>query len=222
MIKFDTLIFDLDGTLLNTLDDLRDSVNFSMALHGYPTRSIAEIRGFVGNGVGRLIELSIPGGTGNSDYKACLDDFRSYYAANMTNKTKPYDGVMALLRELAGRNFKMAIVSNKFDAAVKELCKKYFGGLIGVAIGESAHVLKKPAPDSVYKALRELNSSVGHAVYIGDSEVDAETAKNAGLPLVGVTWGFRGRSVLEQKGVRYIIDKPCQLQQILLTLEETI
>lgn len=219
-MQYDTVIFDLDGTLLNTLDDLIDSVNFSMARFGYQSRTVAEVRNFVGNGVGRLIELSIPGGTDNPDYKACLDEFRRHYAANMRNKTEPYDGIMELLRELAGRNFKMAVVSNKFDAAVKELCNNYFSGLIDIAIGESAHVAKKPSPDAVLEALEELRSSADRAVYVGDSEVDAETAKNAGLPLVGVTWGFRDRNVLEQKGVRFIIDKPSQLRQILLTLEE--
>jgi phosphoglycolate phosphatase len=211
MRKFDTVIFDLDGTLLNTLDDLADSVCFTMALFGYPSRTVAEVRDFVGNGVGRLIGLSIPGGTGNPDYKACLEEFRRHYDRNMLNKTKPYDGIMALLRDLDAHGFKMAVVSNKFDTAVKELCRVCFGELIPVAIGESVCVPKKPAPDIVTEALKALGAPPGRAVYVGDSEVDAETAKNAGIPFIGVTWGFRDRCVLEKEGADFIIDKPGEL-----------
>lgn len=215
MRKYDTVIFDLDGTLLNTLEDLADSVNCALALYDFPPRTIAEVRNFVGNGVARLMALSIPDGTDNSYYQNCFEEFRRHYAANSQNKTEVYDGITALLRELDRAGYKLAVVSNKFDAAVKDLCSVFFGSVIKVAVGESDGVLRKPAPDAVFKALDELGSSAARAVYVGDSEVDAETAQNAGLAFVGVTWGFRDRAVLEQKGAEYIIDKPCELLKIL-------
>lgn len=215
MTKYDTVIFDLDGTLLDTLEDLADSVNYALARFGYPGRSIEQVRNFVGNGVARLIELAIPGGTANPQYKACLADFRSHYSGNMQNKTKPYDGINALLNQLSKDNYKLAIVSNKFDGAVKGLCRAYFGEYIKIAIGESENVSKKPAPDTVLKALTELGSSSGRAVLVGDSEVDVKTAKNAGVLCVGVTWGFRGREVLEREGADCIINKPEELLEII-------
>jgi phosphoglycolate phosphatase len=215
MRKNDTIIFDLDGTLLNTLEDLTDSVNDTLARHSYPPRTIAEVKNFIGNGVGRLIELSVPAGTDERECRNCLVEFRRHYAANMMNKTKTYDGIPELLRTLAEENYRIAVVSNKFDAAVKELCGFYFGEYIKAAIGESENVLKKPAPDSVLKALEELGSTAGQAVYVGDSEVDAETAGNAGIPFIGVTWGFRDRAVLEQNGAESIINQPGELLDLL-------
>lgn len=213
--KYDTVIFDLDGTLLNTLDDLTDSVNHALALFDFPCRSIAEIRSFVGNGVGRLMELSIPDGLNNPHFEQCLSDFRTHYSKNMWNKTGAYEGMMELLCQLAKEHFKMAVVSNKFDSAVKELIQDYFGEYIKVAIGESKNVSRKPAPDTVLKALEQLGSAPEKAVYVGDSEVDVKTAKNAGLVCVGVTWGFRDREVLEREGADYIIDKPDELLKVI-------
>ncbi len=215
MRKYDTVIFDLDGTLLDTLEDLTDSVNYAMGLYGYPPRTITQMRDFVGNGIARMMELSIPGGAQDPNFEKCLEHFRSHYASNMRNKTKPYDGIMELLRNLSEKGFKAAVVSNKFDAAVKALCGDYFGSYVSAAIGESEQVSKKPAPDAVYEALKALKSSPDSAIYVGDSEVDARTAKNARLPFVGVTWGFRGRDVLEKEGARFIIDHPAGLQGIL-------
>lgn len=216
MKKYDTVIFDLDGTLLNTLEDLEDSVNFALTLHGFPTRTTDEIRRFLGNGVARLIELSIPYGINNSNFEKCLADFKQYYSKNMQNKTSPFNGIMELLSQLSKKNYKLAIVSNKFDSAVKSLNKLYFGEYINVAIGESKNVSRKPSPDSVFEALKELNSNTDTAVYVGDSEVDVQTAKNAGITCIGVTWGFRYRSVLEQNGADYIIDKPDELLRIIM------
>lgn len=215
MKKYDTVIFDLDGTLLNTLEDLTDSVNYALALYDFPCRSIAEIRSFVGNGVGRLMELSIPDGLSNPHFEQCLFDFRTHYSKNMWNKTGAYEGIMELLYQLANEHFKMAVVSNKFDTAVKELIQDYFGQYIKVAIGESKNVSRKPAPDTVIKALEQLGSVPEKAVYVGDSEVDVKTAKNAGLVCVGVTWGFRDREVLEREGADYIIDKPDELLKVI-------
>jgi phosphoglycolate phosphatase len=215
MKKYDTVIFDLDGTLLNTLEDLTDSVNFVLALHGFPCRKIEEIRRFAGNGVVHLIELSIPDGINNSQYENCLVDFRHHYSRNMQNKTDAYRGIVELLDQLLKENYKIAIVSNKFDKAVKELNQIYFGEYIKVAIGESENVSKKPAPDTVYKALEALGSTANRTVYVGDSEVDVKTAKNSGIICIGVTWGFRYREILEQKGADYIIDRPEELLKII-------
>lgn len=215
MKKYDTVIFDLDGTLLNTLEDLTDSVNYALKLHGYPKRTIEEIRSFVGNGVARLMEFSIPDGRNNPLFEKCLEDFRSHYSGNMLNKTDAYKGIRELLAQLSEKNYKMAIVSNKFDKAVKGLNQVYFGQYIKVAIGESENVSKKPAPDTVFKALEELGSTADKAVYVGDSEVDVKTAKNSGTVCVGVTWGFRDRKLLEDKGADYIIDKPIELLEII-------
>lgn len=215
MKKYDTVIFDLDGTLLNTLEDLTDSVNFALSLYGFPCRKIAEVRSFVGNGVARLMELSIPYGINNPQYEKCLEDFRNHYSRNMQNKTGAYDGIIEVLEQLSKENYKIAIVSNKFDIAVKELNEIYFGKYIKVAIGESENISKKPAPDTVFKALEELGSTTNKAVYIGDSEVDVKTAKNSGLVCIGVSWGFRDKEVLEQEGADYIIDKPQELLKII-------
>ena len=215
MKQFDTVIFDLDGTLLNTLDDLADSVNFALAQYNFPSRKTEEVRSFVGNGAARLMELSIPDGLNNPDYEKCFSDFRSHYSKNMQNKTGAYKGIMGLLEELSKENFKLAIVSNKFDTAVKALNAIYFSEYIKVAIGESANVAKKPAPDTVIKALKELGSSIDKAIYVGDSEVDVKTSKNSGVKCVGVTWGFRDRELLEREGADYIIDKPQELLKII-------
>lgn len=215
MKKYDTVIFDLDGTLLNTLEDLADSVNFVLTSYGFPERTIEEVRNFVGNGVARLIELAIPEGRNNHQYDKCLVDFRRYYSENMQNKTCAYAGIMQLLSTLTKKNYKLAIVSNKFDKAVKELNQIYFDEYIKVAIGEAEGVLKKPAPDTVFKAIRELGATAERTVYVGDSEVDVKTAQNAGIISIGVTWGFRGRAVLEQEGADYIIDSPEELMEII-------
>ncbi len=215
MKKYDTVIFDLDGTLLDTLEDLADSVNNIMSLYGFPCREICEVRSFVGNGVARLIELSIPDGKGNPQYNKCLADFRCHYSGNMQNKTGAYEEIPDLLEELSKAGYKLAIVSNKFDRAVKGLNQVYFEKHIKVAIGESDNIKRKPAPDTVFQALEELGSSPEKAIYVGDSEVDVETAKNSGIPCVGVTWGFRDREVLEEKGADYIIDSPRELLKIL-------
>ncbi len=213
--NYDTIVFDLDGTLIDTLEDLKDSVNYAMNVYGFPERSLEEIRTFVGNGVGKLIERAIPDGIENPLYKECLKVFQDHYSKNMQNKTAPYNGIKELLAELKDRGFKMAVVSNKFDSAVKELVKEFFGDYIKVAIGESENVSRKPAPDTVIKALAELGSAPDKAVYVGDSEVDVMTAKNSKLTCIGVTWGFRTREVLEKEGAQYIIDEPHQLLSIL-------
>ncbi len=209
--KMDSVLFDLDGTLLDTLDDLADSVNYALGTEGFVQRTREEIRSFVGNGVANLVHRSVPVDTPKEIEARCLETFRAHYAKNMNNKTAPYPGILPLLKALYEKGIRMAVSSNKFDAAVKQLCAEQFGGYIQVAIGESETVKKKPAPDGPWLAIEQMGSQRENTFYVGDSEVDVETAKNAGLVCVGVTWGFRDRKVLEDKGADYIIDKPEQL-----------
>ena len=218
----DTIIFDLDGTLLNTLEDLADSVNYAMERFGFPLHTLEEVRFFVGNGAPKLIERSIPQGVENPSYEAVLKVYSEHYAEHCEDKTQPYAGVMEMLETLKGQEYKLAIVSNKFDGAVKQLCKKYFGEYIAVAIGESAQVKRKPAPDTAYRALRELDSDASHAVYVGDSDVDIQTAGNVPMPCVSVTWGFRTEEQLKNAGARddLMVRTPQELPALLLRLRE--
>lgn len=215
MANYDAVIFDMDGTLLNTLDDIGDSVNYIMDRYGYPERTMDEIRSFVGNGVARLLELSVPEGKANPEFENCLREYMDHYRSNMLNKTAPYAGILELLHALKQKGRSLAIVSNKFDRAVKDLNELFFREYVRVAVGESAAIRKKPAPDSVLKALRELGAAAEKALYVGDSEVDIETARNAGLKSVGVTWGFRDKQVLVDAGADFIIDTPLKLLDIL-------
>ena len=215
-MKYDIYIFDLDGTLLDTLQDLADSVNYALKLHGMPTHSIDNIRRFVGNGVRLLMERAIPNGAQNPDFESTFADFRHYYMQHSLDTTHPYEGVLETIRELKARGCRLAVVSNKMMAATQELIRHFFPE-IEVAIGEheAAGIKKKPAPDTVFEALRQLNVSKKandtHAVYVGDSEVDLATARNSGLPCISVLWGFRSREFLLQYGATTFIDKPQQL-----------
>lgn len=214
-MKYNTVIFDLDGTLLYTIEDLSDSTNYALHSHGLPKRSLSEITSFVGNGVRRLIERAVPTGTSKENTDAVFLDFQSYYKEHMRDKTRPYDGIMELLEELKKRQFKTVIVSNKYDAAVKQLKDDYFKGLITEAIGESPTIPKKPAPDGVFTAIQQLGSNLDSCVYVGDSDVDILTAKNANITSVGVTWGFRSRECLQLAGADHIIDHPLELLHLL-------
>lgn len=211
-----TIIFDMDGTILNTLEDLTDSVNYALKQCGFPHKTLEEVRSFVGNGVRVLFDLAVPAGTSEQAKEICLNLYKEYYNQNMRNKTSPYEGVLELLAQLKAEGYKLAIVSNKYDSAVKALCTEYYSDFIQVAIGESKLVGKKPAPDGIYAALRELGSSKEEALYVGDSEVDVKTAHNAGLKCVGVTWGFRTRELLTNEGADIIIDTPSELLNFLL------
>lgn len=208
-----TVIFDLDGTLLNTLDDLADSTNYALSRFGYPTRTIEEVRQFVGNGVAKLIERAIPEGKNNSNFEKCLSVFKENYAQNMYNKTAPYNGIIEMLSNLKSKGIKIAVVSNKFDLAVKELCKKYFEGFIDFAAGENEAqgIKKKPAPDTVISVLNEFNFASDDAVYVGDSDVDIMTAKNSKMPCISVTWGFRDKKFLLENGATILINAPSEI-----------
>lgn len=207
------VIFDLDGTLLNTLDDLADSTNYALSKFGYPTRTIEEVRQFVGNGVAKLIERAIPDGKNNSNFEKCLNIFKENYAQNMYNKTAPYNGIIEMLSNLKSKGIKIAVVSNKFDLAVKELCKKYFEGFIDFAAGENEAqgINKKPAPDTVISVLTEFNFAPEDAVYVGDSDVDIMTAKNSKMPCISVTWGFRDKKFLLENGATILINAPSEI-----------
>lgn len=205
------IIFDLDGTLLNTLDDLADSVNFVLEKHGFPLHSADKVRQMVGNGIALLIERAIPEGRSNPLFDTCLAEFQTYYKAHMQEKTAPYPGITELLLALREQGYHIAVVSNKFDAAVKALCRDYFGDLIDVAIGETATIARKPAPDTVFAAMRQLNVSPESCIYVGDSDVDIETAKNAGIPCISVTWGFRDEEFLRAHGASCIAASPEQI-----------
>lgn len=210
-MKYKALICDLDGTLLNTLEDLMDSVNFGLRNHGMKEITLEQTRRFVGNGVAKLVERAVPEGTLKETEAAVLADFRSYYDKHSQDKTKAYDGVIDMLKKVKESGMKLAIVSNKINSAVGELAEYYFEGLIDVAIGETPDVPKKPAPDMLYKALDELGVSKAEAVFIGDSDVDVATGLNSGIDMVTVLWGFRDRDELEEAGAKWFIEKPEEL-----------
>ena len=215
MSKYKAVIFDLDGTLLNTLEDLTDAVNYALEKHGFTTHSVDDIRKFLGNGVRALMELAVPGGAESHAFEETFQDFKEYYSVNCHNKTKPYDDIIELLQALLERGYKVAIVSNKMDEAVKELREVYFNDLIKVAIGESENVRKKPAPDTVNEALKQLGCTAEESIYVGDSEVDIETAANAGMICVSCLWGFRDEAWLKENGATYIIDEPMNILKLL-------
>ncbi|MCI6551461.1 MAG: HAD-IA family hydrolase [Prevotella sp.] len=207
----ETFIFDLDGTLLNTLDDLAASCNYALRSAGMPERTVEEVRRFVGNGVKKLMERAIPGGLEHPRFEEVYAMFRAHYLEHSLDTTQPYPGIMPMLAELDRRGKRLAVVSNKFYAATQELCAHFFGDYIHVAIGERETIRKKPAPDTVIEAMRQLGVGRTKAVYVGDSDVDIETARNVGIPCVSVLWGFRDRAFLLQHGARKLIASPAEL-----------
>lgn len=215
MKKFNTIIFDMDGTLLNTIEDIADSVNYILKKYGYPQRTYDEIISFVGNGSERLIGLSLPEGRNTPNFNKYLEEYKEYYLEHNNIKTSPYEGIMELLKELSERNYKLAIVSNKNDNNIKNLSKIYFGDYIKTAIGQSEDVKRKPAPDMVHNALKEIGADTENAVYIGDSEVDIYTAKNANMHCVSVCWGYRDEELLKEQGAEYLIYEPYELIEFL-------
>ena len=212
-MRYDTFIFDLDGTLLDTLGDLAASVNYALRSHGMPEHSLDDVRRFVGNGVRRLMERAIPEGAENPLFDATFATFRQYYMAHSLDTTRPYDGIPETLAELRRRGCHIAVVSNKMMAATVELCRHFFPDTVEVAIGEheAEGIRKKPAPDTVFAALRQLGVGKDRAVYVGDSDVDIQTAVNAGLPCISVLWGFRDKDFLIQHGAKTFISAPQEL-----------
>lgn len=196
------VIFDLDGTLLDTLDDLADAVNWALEQEQLPRRTREEVRAFVGNGIRNLIERAVPTGTEAAQTDRVFAGFKARYAGHCADKTRPYPGILELLARLRAEGIRTAVVSNKADFAVQTLCRDYFPGLVDCAVGERAGIPKKPAPDSVQEVLRALEIPREQAVYVGDSDVDVLTARNAGMDGILVLWGFRDRQTLERAGAK--------------------
>ena len=212
-MSYDTYIFDLDGTLLDTLQDLATSVNYALRQHHMPEHSIDDVRRFVGNGVRRLMERAVPEGAANPTFEAAFATFREYYMEHSLDTTRPYDGIPELIHELKQRGCRMAVVSNKMMAATQELVHHFFPE-IEVAIGEheAEGIRKKPAPDTVFAAMKQLGQ--GSAVYVGDSDVDLATARNSGLPCISVLWGFRDRDFLLAHGATTFVERPMDILDI--------
>ena len=213
MITYKTFIFDLDGTLLDTLGDLAAAVNYALRTHGMPEHSIDDVRRFVGNGVRKLMERAIPDGAANPQFDETFATFRQYYMTHSLDTTRPYEGIPETLAVLKERGCRLAVVSNKMMAATQELCQHFFPDTIEVAIGENEAegIRKKPVPDTVFAALKALGVGKEGAVYVGDSDVDIETARNSGLPCISVLWGFRDRDFLIQHGAKTFISDPGNL-----------
>ena len=213
MQQYHTYIFDLDGTLLDTLDDLTAAVNYALRCYGMPEHSRDDVRRFVGNGVRLLMIRAVPEGEQNPRFEEVFATFRQYYLEHSLDTTRPYDGIPETLAALKERGCRLAVVSNKFYVATQELCRHFFPDTIEVAVGEheAEGIRKKPAPDTVNEALSQLGVSADNAVYVGDSDVDLQTARNAGLPCISVLWGFRDREFLTANGATTFISTPNEL-----------
>ena len=210
-------IFDLDGTLLNSIEDLYLSINFVLEENGFPGHTLSAVQSFVGDGIYMLCKRALPENADEEMVRQIYHKMHSYYMEHCMENTEPYPGISQLLRKLKTTGVKTAVVSNKSDDAVKKICDHYFGGLICAAIGEQeqAGIRKKPAPDSVFKALEILGVTAGNAVYIGDSQVDVTTAQNCGMDCIAVTWGFRTRAELQHAGAKVFADTPSKLFELI-------
>lgn len=210
-----TLVFDMDGTVLNTLDDLTLSMNYVLDKFGYSGHTVEEYRLFFGNGVKEALRLALPKDVSSDVIEKMLPIYKEHYDAHCLDKTRPYDGIVEVMKELKSRGYKMAIVSNKIDSAVKELNERFFADSVDIAIGEKEGIKRKPAPDMVETALKELGSTKEESVYIGDSEVDFMTAKNSELPCISVLWGFRDKDYLIEQGAYCFAETPQDIIKIL-------
>ena len=213
-MKYESYIFDLDGTLLNTLNDLAASCNFALRSYGLPEHSVDDVRRFVGNGVRLLMTRAIPGGESFAQFEDCYTCFRQHYLRPNLDTTAPYPGIMELIAKLNANGKKIAVVSNKFYQATQDLVRHFFGDEIKVAIGERPDIHKKPAPDTVIEALRQLDMPSSTAVYIGDSDVDIDTARNCKMPCISVLWGFRDRDFLIEHGATTLVKSPEEILAI--------
>ena len=213
-MSYDSYIFDLDGTLLNPLNDLAASCNYALRSYGMPERTVEEVRRFVGNGVRLLMVRAIPDGDNNPLFDKAYATFREHYLHHSLDTTAPYDGIEELIASLNAQGKHIAVVSNKFYEATQALVRHFFGESIKVAIGERPDIRKKPAPDTVLEALRQLNMPKETAVYIGDSDVDIDTARNCGMPCISVLWGFRDRQFLIEHGATTLVDNPVEITEI--------
>ena len=211
MKRYKAIIFDLDGTLLDTLADLAEGTNYALRVNGFPERTIDEIRRFVGNGARKLIERAVPEGQIEAALEQVRQDFDIYYKVHCKDHTGPYPGIMEMLQELVQQGYSLGVVSNKPDFAVQELIPEYFPGIFASVSGERQGVAKKPAPDLIWEAMKNLQADSSNAVYVGDSEVDLEAAANAGIPCISVAWGFKGRRFLEEQHAGTIIEVPAEV-----------
>lgn len=214
-MKYETILFDMDGTVLDTLEDLKDAVNYVLRQNNEPEHDLEAIRSFVGNGMKMLMTRAIPGGQENPTFEKQFQEYQDYYPPHSKIKTKPYDGILEFMEECKKRNISVGIVSNKQQVAVTELAEYYFKGLTQAAVGDGEGRQVKPAKDAPVEAMKRLNANPKTTLYVGDSDVDGKTAENAGLDCVLVTWGFRGRDVLEQQKHIAIIDKVEELYQFI-------
>lgn len=214
-MKYQLAIFDLDGTVLDTLQDLADSLNYALARQNMPLRTLDEVRSFVGNGMGLLIQRGVPAGTAPELQAEVLRCFHAYYKEHCADTTRPYDGILELLHTLRQQGILTAVASNKADYGVQELCSRYFPGCFHLTVGEREGVRKKPSPDAVLEILRTLDIPRESAVYIGDSDVDIDTAKNAGIDCISVDWGFRSREFLLAHGAGQIVSTAEALKKLL-------
>ena len=214
-MKYKAIIFDLDGTLLDTLNDLAEGTNYALRVNGFPERTLDEIRRCVGNGARKLVERAVPGGQVEAALEQVRRDFDVYYKVHCKDHTGPYPGIMEMLEKLAGKGYALGVVSNKPDFAVQELIPGYFPGMFDSVSGEREVVAQKPAPDLIWEAMKNLQVNSSEAVYVGDSEVDLEAAANAGIPCISVAWGFKGREFLEEHRAEVIIEKPLEILEYL-------
>ena len=215
MRRYKAIIFDLDGTLLDTLTDLAEGTNYALRVNGFPERTPDEIRRFVGNGARKLIERAVPDGQIEAALEQVRQDFNIYYKVHCKDHTAPYSGIMEMLQELVQQGYALGVVSNKPDFAVQELIPEYFPRIFASVSGERQGVAKKPAPDLILEAMKNLQADSSNAVYVGDSEVDLEAAVNAGIPCISVAWGFKGKKFLEEQQAEMIIEKPSEIQKYL-------
>lgn len=215
-MKYKAVIFDMDGTILNTLEDLKNATNYSLRQFGMPERSLEEVRMFVGNGIRKLVERAVPAGTPKEKIDQILDVFLEYYEIHSADNTSPYPGILELVEKLKKSGIKTAVSTNKADVPAQELGREYFNGIFDLIVGQQDGLKVKPAPDSVNKILSILDIQKKDAIYIGDSDVDVQTAKNSGLDFIGVSWGFRGREFLEKNGAKNIVDNANEILDLVI------
>ena len=214
-MKYQTILFDFDGTLLYTVEDLANAVNYAIGKRGYPGHSVPAIQRMVGNGVNRLVARALPQGFDTPDYAAIMDDFRAHYQAHCFDSTRPYDGVLEMLRAFRDQGRRLAIVTNKYQTAAEAMRRRFFADAVPLIVGDLEGRARKPAPDGCRIALAALGSDGSDAVYVGDTEVDQQTAENAGLDFAAVSWGYRSRAELEALGIGRIADRPGDLLEML-------
>lgn len=213
---YKNIFFDLDGTLINSIYDLHDSVNYILNKYGYKERSLEEVNSFVGNGLKKLLLLSLP--EKRDDFDLIYNDFSNYYFTHCCIKTKPYDGIIEVLKKLKSKGIKLAVITNKPQNAAQEICEKFFNGLFDVVTGEKEGIARKPEPEMVEITLKKLNAQKSETLYVGDSEVDILTGKNSGLKVLSVSYGFRDKTYLKSQGAGDIVDNTVDIYSFIVKI----